>query len=109
MNTDLDPENELLQLIVEEAVRAGLRTPFREPILAAVEDEDADRVEVVEPADSAAASIGDETDGDTGDEDAETDADETAGKGPVAKAARGLVVSALLFAVLYLTVRRLTD
>lgn len=110
MNTDLDPENELLQLVVEEAVRAALRTPLREPILAAVEDAPDDPVELVE-SEEPSAFAGDEGTADaTGDEAAETDADadETTEKGPVTKAAQGLVVFVAMFAVLYLTLRRLT-
>lgn len=108
MNTDIDPENEMLQLVVEELVRAGLRTPLREPILEAVESTSQERVEVVVPEGSADVPGTDEIDDGTGaaeSADAESDA---AGKGPVTKAARGLVVFAVMFAVLYVTLRRLT-
>lgn len=110
MNTDLDPENELLQLVVEELVRAGLRTPLREPILAAVEDVPEDPVQLVEPEVSTAFAGDEGTAAATGNEDTDADADpgESTGKGPVTKAAQGLVVFVALFAVLYLTLRRLT-
>ena len=108
MNTDLDPENELLQLVVEELVRAGLRTPLREPILAAVEDAPDDPVELVEPEDSAAFARDEGTADVTDDEDADAGGDEPEETGTVAKAARRLVVLGALFAVLYLTFRRLT-
>lgn len=113
MHTEIDPENELLQLVVEELVRAALRTPLREPILTAVESTSAERVEVVVPEGSGDAASIDEVDdatgdttGDAGSADAESDAAE---KGPVAKAAKGLVVFAVTFTVLYLALRRLTD
>lgn len=114
MNTDIDPENELLQLVVEELVRAALRTPLREPILTAVESTSEERVEVVVPEGSGDAAITDEVDDGTGaagtaEAESEDAASEPTGKGPVAKAARGLVVFAVAFAVLYLALRRLTD
>lgn len=112
MNTDVDLENELLQLVVEELVRLGLRSPLREPILTAVESTSDERVEVVVPEGTASnagtdalSEAGDEEFAGTGDEDAES---ASTGKGPVAKGARGLVVFALLFAVLYLALSRLT-
>ena len=111
MNTDVDLENKLVQLAVEELVRAGLRTPLREPILAAVESTPDGPVEVVVPEGAAEAEI--EGTDPTG-SDVPTDADagpdsESTERGPVGKAARGLVVSAVTFTVLYLALRRLSD
>lgn len=113
MNTDVDLENELLQLVVEELVRAGLRSPLREPILRAVETTPEDRVEVVVPDGTAGTAdteaLPEETDeaesAGSADEDAES---ASSGKGPVTKAAQGLAVFALLFTVLYLALSRLT-
>lgn len=112
MDTDIDPENELLQLAVEELVRAALRTPLREPILTAVESTSEERVEVVVPEESGGAAITEGIDEGAGAEGSASGAEdagsESSGRGPVAKATRGLVVSALSFAVLYVALRRLT-
>lgn len=113
MNTDVDFENKLVQLAVEELVRAGLRTPLREPILAAVESTPDDPVEVVVP--EGAGETGVEGTDATGSH-VSTDAGSESGpesepteRGTVGKAARGLVVSAVTFTVLYLALRRLSD
>jgi hypothetical protein len=109
MNTDVDLENELLQLVVEELVRAGLRTSLREPILAAVERAPDDPVEVVVPegpADAPEIEGSGDGAGDEGSADAESG---ESGRGPIAGATRKLLLFAALATVLYVALRQLTD
>ena len=107
MNTDIDPENALLQLVVEELVRAALRTPLREPILTAVESTSDERVEVVVPEGSGDVAGIDEIEGGTGEAESAEAESEPTGKGSISRAVRGLVVFGVLFAVLYAALRRL--
>lgn len=95
MNTivdDLDLEHDLVQWIVEEAVRMAMATPLREPILAAVEGSTDESVDAV-------------ADRSTGDDHQDTAAQ---GKSRVTTAAQGLVVFAVIFVTLYVLLKRLT-
>ena len=99
MMPTIDLEDPLVQRIVEEAVRAGLESPLREPILEAVEGTTGGSVEEpsrepVEPADE---------------ERPEVDATGDGEKRRTTKAIQGLVVFVTMFVVLYITLRRLTD
>ncbi|SDJ61309.1 hypothetical protein [Natronorubrum texcoconense] len=99
---DVDLENDLIQLFVSEAVRAGLETPLRDPILEAVDETIGESLD--ERRDDE-ATAGDEPIADdepTADEKAETGA-----KSRLTMVAQGLLVFVVLFAVLYVAFRYL--
>jgi len=92
---DVNLENDVVQLLVTEAVRTGLETPLREPILEAVEgtgDEFSDESTAVpseaQPTDGTAA-----------------DTSDTGGKSRLTMALQGLAVFVVLFVALYVTLR----
>ncbi|MFP8957535.1 hypothetical protein ACLI4Y_12455 [Natrialbaceae archaeon A-CW3] len=83
----LDLENDLVQLLVTEAVKAGMESPLRDPILDAVEETTGDVIEA-------------------------TNEDEAAGareKSRLTKVVQGGTVFIVMFVVLYVTLRRLTS
>lgn len=88
MKPEIDLQHELVQLLVEEAVRLGLQSPLREPILRAVEEPTEERVEPV------------------GQEQPESDASENGEKRRTTKAVRGLTVLVVLFVLLYIAIKR---
>lgn len=83
----LDLEHDLVQLLTKEAVKAGLASALREPILAAVEETTGEAVEV------------------TG----KDDASEGREKSRLTKVVQGGTVFVVMFVVLYITLRRLTS
>lgn len=82
-----DPEHDMVQQLVKEAVVAGMKSPSREPMLEAVG-------ETTEIAKQDRENLD------------ERDATE---KSRFVMAAQGTVVFAVMFVVLYATLRRLTD
>ena len=93
---DVDLENDLIQLFVSEAVRAGLETPLRDPILEAVGEtigEPLDERRDDEPAADEKLTVDEESD--------------TGGKSRLAMAVQGLLVFIVMFAVLYVAFRYL--
>lgn len=84
----LEAKRDSIEQLVEDAVRAGLRTPLRDPIMEAVSEE-------VEEQESDPAVV-------------EVDDIDTAGKSTSKKALQGLAVFVLMFAALYVTLKRLT-
>lgn len=94
MNTnprELDLEHDVVQWLVREAVRAGMESPLREPILAAVE----------ETTDEAETASGE-------DSSTEDEAGEAGGKSRAIKAIQGLAVFVVMFVVMYASLKRLT-
>ena len=91
MKPNIDLEDPLVQRLVEEAVRAGMESPLREPILEAVEGTTG---EPAEPADEERPGVDATGDGE---------------KSRTTKAIQGLVVFVTMFVVLYITLRRFTD
>ncbi|ELY45559.1 hypothetical protein [Natronorubrum tibetense] len=93
---DADLENDLIQLFVSEAVRAGLETPLRDPILEAVGEtigEPLDERRDDEPTADDKLTVDEESD--TGD------------KSRLTMAVQGLLVFIVMFAVLYVAFRHL--
>ncbi|WP_255170409.1 hypothetical protein [Natrononativus amylolyticus] len=90
-----DQEWELQEQLVNEAVRLGLETSFREPILEAVKESGA--------VETRGAS--DDTDEPTVGDDGVT---EESGSSPVTTVVQGLVVFVVMFVVLYVVLRKLT-
>ena len=82
----IDPENELVQLLVTETVKAGMESPLRDPILDAVE----------------------ETTGKDFEATGEDEASGTREKPRFSKVVQGGTVFVVMFVVLYVTLRRLT-
>lgn len=109
-------ENELVQYLAEEAARAVLETPLREPILAAVEetssgsgsggegeqastdDRDGGRAALAE---EAAAESGDEDEESTAGATEETSPEQETGTGTARRALKSLILFGLMLAVLY--------
>jgi hypothetical protein len=84
---ELDPENDLVQLLVTEAVKVAMESPLRDPILDAVKET-------------------------TGDDLKATSEDEGSGareKNWFTKLVQGGTVFIVMFVVLYVTLRRLTS
>lgn len=81
----LDLENDLVQLLVMEAVKVGMESPLRDPILEAVEETTGESLEA-------------------------TNEDDTSGtkeKSRLTKVVQGGTVFVVMFVVLYVTLRRL--
>ena len=93
---DIDPENELIQLLVSEAVRMALETPLRDPILEAVDET------IDEPLDERRDDESIADDEPAGDEESDT-----GGKSRLAMAIQGLIVFIVMLAVLYVAFRHL--
>lgn len=83
----LDPENDLVQLLVTEAVKVAMESPLRDPILDAVEETTGYDLE---------ATSEDEGSG-------------TREKNRFTKVVQGGTVFIVMFVVLYVTLRRLTS
>lgn len=79
-------ENDLVQLLVREAVKVGMESPLRDPILDAVEDTTGDPLEAT----------------------SEGDASTSMEKSRLTKVVQGGTVFVVMFVVLYVTLRRLT-
>lgn len=88
---NVDLENDVIQLLVTEVVKAGLESPLRDPILEAVE------VTIDEGSDTTVENR---------DEDEPTATKE---KSRVTKAIQGGIVFIVMFVILYVTLRRLTS
>lgn len=81
----LDLENDLVQFLVMEAVKVGMESPLRDPILEAVEETTGESLEA-------------------------TNEDDTSGtkeKSRLTKVVQGGTVFVVMFVVLYVTLRRL--
>ena len=91
MKPGIDLEDPMVQQLVEMAVRVGMESPLREPILEAVEGTTGEPVEPDE------------------DELPEADTSRDGEKRRTTKAIQGLVVFVTMFVVLYITLRRFTD
>lgn len=94
MNTKpdgIDLEHDLVQWIVNEAVRAGMETPLREPILAAVEGATDREVESV------------------GDASTQSEAAEPDGGRRTTKAIRGLTAFLVTVVIMYVFLKRSTS
>ncbi|WP_440764465.1 hypothetical protein [Natronorubrum sp. DTA7] len=91
---EVDLEHELVQRLALEAVRAGLETPLREPILEAIDETTAEPLYERRDDDS------------TADDESAVDAvSDTGSKSRLRMAAQGLIVFAVLFVVLYVAFR----
>ncbi|WP_440771612.1 hypothetical protein [Natronorubrum sp. DTA28] len=97
---DVDLENDLIQLLVSEAVRAGLETPLRDPILEAVDE----TVPLDERRDDGSTTDDEVTVSNEPTADEEPD---TGGKSRLTMAVQGLTVFVVLFVVLYVAFRYL--
>ena len=92
----IDLEHDLVQLLTKEAVKAGLESSLREPILEAVEERTSESVEAVSKDDTAEASGG-------------NDVPQAKQKSRLSKVIQGGTVFIVMFVVLYVTLRRLTS
>lgn len=88
MSTEYDPEWELPEQLVHEAVRFGMETSFRDPILEAVAD--AGAIDRRKPS--------------TGDDHSSEGADSSR----AGTVLQGLAVFVVMFVVLYVALRKLT-
>ena len=105
---NIDPENDLVQLLVTEAVKIGLKSPLRDPILKAVEESTGESLDGVEGTTGESLEAVEESAGEPFETTAEDDASGTKSKiGLMAVLEKGIVF-AVLFVVLYGTLRRLT-
>lgn len=91
--TTIDLEHDLLQLLVSEAVRPGLETPLRDPILEAVAETTGDPPEARRDDTEPTAEEG------TG----------SGGKSRLTMVGQGLTVFGAMFAVLYVALSYLLD
>ncbi|MCU4752525.1 hypothetical protein OB919_11075 [Halobacteria archaeon AArc-curdl1] len=94
----LDLENDLVQLLVTEAVKVGMESPLRGPILDAIEESTGETLEPIE--------------GMTGEGLDATNQDDTSGtkeKSRLTKVVQGGTGFIVMFVVLYVTLRRLTS
>ncbi|USZ71413.1 hypothetical protein [Natronosalvus halobius] len=87
----LDVEHDLVQLLVTEAVKVGMGSPLRDPILEAVEETTGESLEAIEETIN---------EGNTSD---------TKEKSRLTIVIQGGTVFIVMFVVLYLTLRRLTS
>ncbi|MCU4744658.1 hypothetical protein OB955_20425 [Halobacteria archaeon AArc-m2/3/4] len=87
----LDVEHDLVQLLVTEAVIVGMESPLRDPILEAVEETTGESLEAIEETTNEGGTSG------------------TKEKSRLTKVVQGGTVFVVMFAVLYLTLRRLTS
>jgi hypothetical protein len=83
----IDLENILVQLLVTEAVKAGMESPLRDPILEAVEATTGEALEAT----------------------SEDDASGSREKSRLTKVTQGGTVFIVMFVVLYVTLRRFTS
>jgi hypothetical protein len=83
----LDLENDLVQLLVTEAVKVGMESPLRDPILEAVEETTGEVLEATSEDDTSGAKE----------------------KSRLTKVVQGGTVFVVMFVVLYLTLRRFTS
>lgn len=91
----LDLEHDLVQLLTKEAVKAGLESSLREPILEAVEERTSESIEATSDEDTAEASN-------------RNDVPQAKEKSHLSKVVQGGAVFIVMFVVLYVTLRRLT-
>lgn len=102
----IDLENIVVQQLVKEAVRMGIQTPLREPILEAVE-QTTDEAPLTDASDAKT----DASDAETDDHEVSdtTDVEPTeGGKSTTTTVAQGIAVFVTMFVVLYVTLRYLT-
>ncbi|UTF52288.1 hypothetical protein [Natronosalvus rutilus] len=83
----IDLENDLVQMLVTEAVKAGMESPLRDPILNAVEESTGESLKATSEADTSG----------------------TEEKSRLTRVLQGGTVFIVLFAVLYITLRRVTS
>ncbi|MFP9193053.1 hypothetical protein [Natronosalvus vescus] len=94
----LDLENDLVQLLVTEAVKVAMKSPLRDPILEAIEGTAGETREAIEG-----------TAGETLEATDEDEASVTREKSRRTKVIQGGTVFVVMFVVLYVTLRRLTS
>ena len=91
----INAEHDLVQLLTKEAVKVGLESSLREPILEAVEERTSESIEATSEEDTAEANNG-------------NDVPQAKQKSRFTKVIQGGTVFIVMFVVLYVTLRRLT-